>query len=232
MHDMAYFTIITAGVYTLDIFAKAEGAGDNLPQIFTYVINVAKGNLSWQPYPKCYGKWGTGCSCDLTDGQLDEAVERDVQVRVPGAQDVAVITADDKWTHLTKVRPYEYEYVNPWLRVFKLSWHRLEYNIKGVKFNAFIPYAAHISRMRRFCFCQGKDDTFSGKVNTGPPGKMQVFSQAKGEENFAALLEYDVRVFFFKQITCIDTIISSSRNINLPKAFSCCSKKPDCNFLD
>ena len=113
MHDMTYFTIITAGVYTLDIFAKPEGAGDNLPQIFTYVINVANGNLSWQPYPKSYGKWGTGCSCDLTDGQLDEAVERDVQVRVPGAQDVAVITADDKWTHLTKVRPYEYEYVNP-----------------------------------------------------------------------------------------------------------------------
>ena len=80
-------------------------------------------------------------------------------------------------------------------------------------------------------FCQGKDDTFSGKVNTGPPGKMQVFSQAKGEENFAALLEYDVRVFFFKQITCIDTIISSSRNINSPKAFSCCSKKPECNFF-
>ena len=93
------------GVHTLDIFAKPENSEDtNLPQIFTYVINVANGNMSWQPYPRSYDKWRSGCSTDLTDGQLEAEVEREVQVSVPGAQDVAVITADGEWTHLTKVQ--------------------------------------------------------------------------------------------------------------------------------
>lgn len=39
---------------------------------------------------------------------------------------------------------------------------------------------------------QKGEGRFSGTINTGPAGEMQLFAQKRGEENFAALLSYNV----------------------------------------
>ena len=91
-------------MHTFDVFAKpADSKNSDLFKVFTYVINVAEGNLKWEAYPKTFSGWSDGCETSLREAKVDEGEVKDVEVRVPGAADVAFISSDGEWTHLEKV---------------------------------------------------------------------------------------------------------------------------------
>ena len=93
-------------MYTFDVYAKQEGSGKSFPHVYTYVIHVKTPNSKWEPFPKAYDKWGAGCEINVCDGQLDDNSEKEFTVTVPGADEVVVVSADDKWTNLTKVSSF------------------------------------------------------------------------------------------------------------------------------
>ena len=89
-------TFPEAGQYTLSIFAKPRGDETVLKHSWIYVITVKEPHEESLPFPTMTSHWSQ--SCDLRQplcGYLQEAKNVTFDVRIPEAEDVAVLT--DTW---------------------------------------------------------------------------------------------------------------------------------------
>ncbi|MBI3004317.1 MAG: hypothetical protein HYY49_02750 [Ignavibacteriales bacterium] len=89
------------GMYTLRLFAKRKGDKGQYSWALDYSLDCKEGNE--EVYPRTYSTFGEN-ECFLytpLSGVLEESQGQEFRLRVPGAEQVAVIQGE-QWTHLAK----------------------------------------------------------------------------------------------------------------------------------
>jgi len=95
------------GRYKLEIHGKEKKNKDGTcPLVFVYFINVNKPMSDCCPFPKTYSGWTDGCELSQPDAGSPLFVDKTIPfaVKVPEADDVAVVHPTAGWTHLKKDR--------------------------------------------------------------------------------------------------------------------------------
>ncbi|XP_019628295.1 PREDICTED: uncharacterized protein LOC109472871 [Branchiostoma belcheri] len=91
------------GDYNLQIFVKEAEDKNSYLMAMSYLIHCSNAVQGSPEFPKSFSNWGPGCQ--LYEPQrkiLPVGKETHFKVTIPDVGDVAVISPDDNWSHLTK----------------------------------------------------------------------------------------------------------------------------------
>jgi len=92
------------GNYKLEIYGKEKDKDGSCQLVFVYVVVVSRPMSDCCQFPKTYDCWTDGC--ELSEPGLGNPLyvytTVPFAVKIPKAQDVAVVHPADVWTHLTK----------------------------------------------------------------------------------------------------------------------------------
>ncbi|XP_078601804.1 uncharacterized protein LOC144876434 [Branchiostoma floridae x Branchiostoma japonicum] len=92
-----------AGDYKLQISAKEAGDKKSYPTAINYLIHCSNAKHGSLDFPESFSNWGPGCHVHEPQMRaLPAGRETHFKVTIPDAVDVAVISPDGKWSHLTK----------------------------------------------------------------------------------------------------------------------------------
>jgi hypothetical protein len=92
-----------AGSYILKAYAKNRNDTGEYNSVLKFRIDAVLGDENGSGFPTAYGKFaGAGAYLySPLEGRLKEGESYHFQIRVPGAEDVAVVCGEE-WTHLAK----------------------------------------------------------------------------------------------------------------------------------
>jgi len=92
------------GNYKLNIYGKEKNKSGSCPLVFTYFVIVNEPMSDCCQFPKTHSSWTDGC--ELIEPDVGNPLYTDktipFAVKIPEAQDVAVVHPTAGWTHLTK----------------------------------------------------------------------------------------------------------------------------------
>ncbi|XP_035682600.1 uncharacterized protein LOC118420004 [Branchiostoma floridae] len=92
-----------AGDYKLQISAKEAGDNNSYPTAVNYLIHCSNAMHGFLEFPESFSNWGPGCHVHEPQMRaLPAGRETHFKVTIPDAVDVAIISPDGNWSHLTE----------------------------------------------------------------------------------------------------------------------------------
>lgn len=92
------------GNYMLKIYGKEKTKDGSFPLVFVYLVVINQTTADCREFPKTYSSWTEGCELSEPDVGSPPYVDKTIPfaVKVPDADDVAVVHSTSGWTHLVK----------------------------------------------------------------------------------------------------------------------------------